>query len=109
MGDNKDVKFDMGLFANIDKWHPIDYRIFERAYNLNPTIPVYDSNGNFSLTVPDNATFFVVIPVEEIVIFPAGVPVAVAAAVVDVVVVVEGVGTTSAAIASIPHPSLIPE
>ncbi|MNE08898.1 hypothetical protein D3C87_841350 [compost metagenome] len=30
-------------------------------------------------TIPDNATFFVVIPVEEIVIFPAGVPVAVAA------------------------------
>ncbi|WP_195760018.1 TonB-dependent receptor [Flavobacterium sp. LC2016-23] len=48
LGDNKDVKFDMGLFANIDKWHPIDYRIFERAYNLNPTIPVYDANGNFS-------------------------------------------------------------
>ncbi|TEB40374.1 hypothetical protein D0809_30935, partial [Flavobacterium circumlabens] len=24
------------------------YRIFERAYNLNPTIPVYDANGNFS-------------------------------------------------------------
>ncbi|MFH7013626.1 SusC/RagA family TonB-linked outer membrane protein [Flavobacterium sp. FlaQc-52] len=48
LGDNKAVKFDMGLFANIDKWNPIDYRIFERAYNLNPTIPVYDSNGNFS-------------------------------------------------------------
>jgi iron complex outermembrane receptor protein len=48
LGDNKDVKFDMGLFANIDKWHPIDYRIFERAYNLNPTIPVYDKNGNFT-------------------------------------------------------------
>lgn len=48
LGDNKDVKFDVGLFANIDKWHPIDYRIFERAYNLNPTIPVYDANGNFT-------------------------------------------------------------
>lgn len=48
LGDNKDVKFDMGLFANIDKWHSIDYRIFERAYNLNPTIPVYDANGNFT-------------------------------------------------------------
>lgn len=48
LGDSKSVKFDMGLFANIDKWHPIDYRIFERAYNLNPTIPVYDANGNFS-------------------------------------------------------------
>ncbi|PXY43635.1 SusC/RagA family TonB-linked outer membrane protein [Flavobacterium hydrophilum] len=48
LGDNKNVKFDMGLFANIDKWHPLDYRIFERAYNLNPTIPVYDANGDFS-------------------------------------------------------------
>lgn len=48
LGDNKDVKFDMGLFANIDKWNPIDYRIFERSYNLNPTIPVYDNNGNFT-------------------------------------------------------------
>ncbi|QGK73287.1 TonB-dependent receptor [Flavobacterium sp. SLB02] len=48
LGDNKDVKFDMGLFANVDKWHPMDYRIFERTYNLNPTIPVYDSNGDFS-------------------------------------------------------------
>jgi iron complex outermembrane receptor protein len=48
LGDRKSVKFDMGLFANIDKWHPIDYRIFERAYNLNPTIPVYNANGDFS-------------------------------------------------------------
>ena len=48
LGDNKDVKFDMGLFANIDKWHPLDYRIFERSYNLNPTIPVYDANGEFT-------------------------------------------------------------
>lgn len=48
LGDNKDVKFDMGLFANIDKWHPIDYRIFEYAYNLNPTIPVYTPSGEFS-------------------------------------------------------------
>jgi len=45
---NKALKFDMGLFANIDKWQPLDYRIFERAFNLNPTIPVYDANGNFT-------------------------------------------------------------
>lgn len=45
---DKKLKFDMGLFANIDKWHPLDYRIFERAFNLNPTIPVYDQNGNFT-------------------------------------------------------------
>ncbi|WP_348822535.1 SusC/RagA family TonB-linked outer membrane protein [Flavobacterium aestuarii] len=45
---NKAVKFDTGLFASIDKFHPLDYRIFERAFNLNPTIPVYDANGNFT-------------------------------------------------------------
>jgi TonB-linked SusC/RagA family outer membrane protein len=45
---NKAVKFDTGLFATIDKYHPLDYRIFERAFNLNPTIPVYDANGNFT-------------------------------------------------------------
>ncbi|RZJ69521.1 SusC/RagA family TonB-linked outer membrane protein [Flavobacterium sp.] len=45
---DKRLKFDVGVFANIDKWHPLDYRIFERAFNLNPTIPVRDANGNFS-------------------------------------------------------------
>lgn len=45
---DKAIKFDVGLFANIDKWHPLDYRIFERAFNLNPTIPVYDQNGDFT-------------------------------------------------------------
>jgi len=45
---DKVLKFDAGLFANIDKWHPLDYRIFERAYNLNPTIPITDANGNYT-------------------------------------------------------------
>lgn len=45
---DKALKFDMGLFANIDKWHPLDYRIFERAFNLNPTIPVRDQYGEFT-------------------------------------------------------------
>lgn len=45
---DKAIKFDMGLFSTIDKFHPLDYRIFERAFNLNPTIPVYDANGNFT-------------------------------------------------------------
>lgn len=45
---DKKLKFDVGIFANIDKWHPLDYRIFERAFNLNPTIPVRDANGNFT-------------------------------------------------------------
>lgn len=45
---DKTLKFDMGLNANMDKWSPLDYRIFERAINLNPTIPVYDANGDFT-------------------------------------------------------------
>ena len=45
---NKALKFDTGIFANIDKWHPLDYRIFERSFNLNPTIPVRDANGDFT-------------------------------------------------------------
>ncbi|WP_435132103.1 SusC/RagA family TonB-linked outer membrane protein [Formosa sp. A9] len=45
---NDRLKFDAGLFANIDKWHPVDYSIFERAFNLNPTIPVKDANGDFT-------------------------------------------------------------
>jgi iron complex outermembrane receptor protein len=46
---DKAIKFDTGLFANIDKYHPLDYRIFERTFNLNPTIPVYDANGKYTL------------------------------------------------------------
>lgn len=45
---DKKLRFDIGLFATIDKWHPLDYRIFERAFNLNPTIPIYDQNGDFT-------------------------------------------------------------
>jgi len=45
---NKALKFDTGLFANIDKWHPLDYRIFERSFNLNPTIPVRNASGAFT-------------------------------------------------------------
>lgn len=45
---DKALKFDTGLFANIDKWQPLDYRIFERSFNLNPTIPVRDANGKFT-------------------------------------------------------------
>src|SRR5699024_1719728 len=45
---DKKLRFDIGLFATMDKWHPLDYRIFERAFNLNPTIPVYDDNGAFT-------------------------------------------------------------
>ncbi|WP_294818289.1 SusC/RagA family TonB-linked outer membrane protein [uncultured Flavobacterium sp.] len=45
---DRKLKFDVGVFANMDKWHPLDYRIFERSFNLNPTIPVRDANGEFT-------------------------------------------------------------
>jgi TonB-linked SusC/RagA family outer membrane protein len=45
---NKTIKFDTGIFATFDKSHPIDYRIFQRAFNLNPTIPVYNPDGSFT-------------------------------------------------------------
>jgi len=45
---DKALKFDTGIFANIDKWHPLDYRIFERSFNLNPTIPVRNTDGSFT-------------------------------------------------------------
>ncbi len=45
---DRKIKFDVGLFANMDKWHPLDYRIFERSFNLNPTIPVRDASGKFT-------------------------------------------------------------
>lgn len=45
---DKALKFDAGLLANVDEWNPLDYRIFERAFNLNPTIPVRDANGDFT-------------------------------------------------------------
>jgi len=45
---DKRLKFDTGLFANIDKWNPLDYRIFERSFNMNPTLPVRNPNGTFT-------------------------------------------------------------
>ncbi len=42
------LKIDFGLNTNYDKYRPTDAFIFERALNLNPTIPVYDANGKFT-------------------------------------------------------------
>jgi len=42
------LKLEGGIHANKDQWDPIDGRIFERSYNLSPTIPVYDESGNFT-------------------------------------------------------------
>ncbi|MFT3740623.1 MAG: TonB-dependent receptor [Breznakibacter sp.] len=47
-GLNDRLKVEAGVNASSDKWLPVDYRIFERSYNLNPTIPVRDANGMFT-------------------------------------------------------------
>lgn len=47
-GLDKHLKLEMGLTTSFDKWNPIDTRIFERAANLNPTVPVRDQNGNYT-------------------------------------------------------------
>ena len=36
------------IHANFDTWHPTDSRIFERAFNLNPTFPVYNPDGSYA-------------------------------------------------------------
>lgn len=47
-GLDKHVKLEMGMTGSFDNWNPIDTRIFERAANLNPTVPVRDQNGNYT-------------------------------------------------------------
>ncbi|WP_010416917.1 SusC/RagA family TonB-linked outer membrane protein [Anaerophaga thermohalophila] len=42
------LKVEAGLHANRDEWHPLNYMIFERSYNLSPVIPVRDENGEFT-------------------------------------------------------------
>ena len=41
------LKLEMSIHANTDNWSNTDYSIFERAYNLNPTIPVMQ-NGAYT-------------------------------------------------------------
>lgn len=41
------LKLEFSLNASTDKWSNIDYSIFQRAYNLNPTIPV-TQNGKYT-------------------------------------------------------------
>lgn len=42
------LKIQIGLNASVDNWKPLDYRVFERSYNLSPVIPVYDREGEFT-------------------------------------------------------------
>jgi TonB-linked SusC/RagA family outer membrane protein len=47
-GLNGRLRMEVGVNANFDSWHPIDSRIFERELNLNPTFPVYNTDGSFA-------------------------------------------------------------
>jgi len=47
---NDRLKLDVGMNTTFDKYHPVNNAVFERAYNVNPTAPVYDSLGNFFQT-----------------------------------------------------------
>jgi iron complex outermembrane receptor protein len=51
---DKRLKLEAGVHTNFDNWNTIDSRIFQRAYNLNPTIPVKDANGNYTLVAGTN-------------------------------------------------------
>lgn len=42
------LRLDEGINANFDRWHPVDSRIFERMTNLQPTFPVYNSDGSYA-------------------------------------------------------------
>jgi TonB-dependent starch-binding outer membrane protein SusC len=42
------LKIEVGVHTNFDRWNAIDNAIFERSYNLCPTIPVLDENGKYT-------------------------------------------------------------
>jgi TonB-dependent starch-binding outer membrane protein SusC len=42
------LKIEAGVHTNFDRWTPVENAIFERSYNLCPTIPVYDENGDYT-------------------------------------------------------------
>ncbi len=46
-GLNNRLKLEASIHANTDKYNPIDMRIYERAYNHNPTLPVMQ-NGEYT-------------------------------------------------------------
>lgn len=45
---DKRLKVDIGVTGSVDNWNPIDTRVFERAANLNPTVPVKDRFGEYT-------------------------------------------------------------
>ena len=52
-GLNDKLKFDFGVHTTFDDYTPVNNAVFERAYNVNPTAPVFDSLGNY-LQTEDN-------------------------------------------------------
>jgi len=46
-GLNDRLKLEAAIYANRDDYHPVDMGIYERAYNLNPTLPVMQ-NGKYT-------------------------------------------------------------
>ncbi len=45
---NKRLRLEAGMHSTFDESSQIDYGVFRRTYNLNPTIPVRDKNGEFT-------------------------------------------------------------
>jgi iron complex outermembrane receptor protein len=48
-GMNNKLKLEAGINTNFDKSTPLNGMIFERACNLNPTIPVFNPDGSYTL------------------------------------------------------------
>lgn len=42
------LRLEEAINANFDTWHPSDTRIYERAFNLNPTFPVFNPDGSYA-------------------------------------------------------------
>ncbi len=53
-GLNNRLKLEASIHANKDSYHPVDMGIYERAYNLNPTLPV-KQNGQYTQIGGTNA------------------------------------------------------
>jgi iron complex outermembrane receptor protein len=45
---NKKLRLEAGVHSTFDKSSQIDYNVFQRSYNLNPTIPIRDENGDYT-------------------------------------------------------------
>lgn len=45
--DGNRLKVELSLQANADKRHNVDKGIYSTIYNMNPTAPIYDENGNY--------------------------------------------------------------